>query len=103
MLLGLLVLIALAVIGFLRHWRLKAAWAFMISAGVGILLIVANPYGNEGIFRAALFGIPWLAVLAMRALKRRVPQWVPGAVGLVWVGLLGTFLIAMFGLDNAAA
>ena len=72
----------------------------MISVGIGLVLISANAYGNEGIFRAALFGIPWLALVAMEAVPDNPPRWVPAAFGVVTVGLLGTFLIAMFGLDN---
>jgi len=101
LLLGLLVLIALAGVGFMRTMRRPQAWAFMISSGVGLIAISANPYGNEGIFRAALFGIPWLALLAMAAIPGNPPRWVPAAFGAVSVGLLATFLVALFGLDNA--
>ena len=100
LLLGLLVLIALAGVGFLRTVRRPQTWGFMISAGAGLILISVNPYGNEGIFRSALFGIPWLALLAMEAIPDNPPRWVSAAFGVVTVGLLGTFLIAMFGLDN---
>jgi hypothetical protein len=100
LLLGLLVLIALAGIGFLRTVRRPQTWGFVISAGVGLVLISVNPYGNEGIFRAALFGIPWLVLVAMEAVPDNPPRWVSGVFGAVAVGLLGTFLIAMFGLDN---
>jgi hypothetical protein len=101
LLLGLLVLIVFASIGFFRTVRTKPTWAFMIAPAVGLVLIAANPYGNEGIFRAALFGIPWLALLAMAAVPKHPPRWGPAMFGLVSVGLLTTFLVAMFGLDNA--
>jgi len=100
LLLGLLVLIALAGVGFLRTIRRPQTWGFMISAGVGLVLISVNPYGNEGIFRVALFGIPWLALVAMEAVPDNPPRWVSAAFGAVAVGLLGTFLVSMFGLDN---
>ena len=100
LLLGLLVLIALAGVGFLRTVRRPQTWGFAISAGVGLVLISVNPYGNEGIFRAALFGIPWLALVAMESVPANPPRWVSAVFGAVTVGLLGTFLIAMFGLDN---
>jgi len=100
LLLGLLVLIALAGVGFLRTVRRPQTWGFMISAGVGLVLISVNPYGNEGIFRAALFGIPWLALVALEAVPENPPRWVSVAFGAVMVGLLGAFLIAMFGLDD---
>ncbi len=101
LLIGLLVLIVLAGVGFVRHIRERETWAFMISVGVGLFLIAANPYGNEGIFRAALFGIPWLAALALRGVPRHPGRWVSGIFGATIIGLLATFLVAMFGLDNA--
>jgi len=101
LLLGLLVLIALAGVGFARTVRRPQAWGFMISAGMGIIVISVNPYGNEGIFRASLFGIPWLTLVAMEALPSSPPRWMSAVFGAVSVGLLGTYLIAQFGLDNA--
>ena len=101
LLLGLLVLIVLACVGFFRHLRDKRSWAFMTSAGVGLVLIVANPYGNEGIFRAALFSIPWLGQLAVVALRKNQPRWITLPFWLVTIGLLATFLVSEFGLDNA--
>ena len=100
--LGLLVLIVLAAIGFLRNISDKTVWAYMLSAGAGLFVIVANPYGNEGIFRAALFSIPWLAVTAMRAFPGSAPRWVSGVYGAIAVGLTATYLVAMFGQDNQA-
>ena len=101
LLLGILVLIGLAAAGLLRTRRRRSSWAFMISAGVGVVLLAANPYGNEGIFRAALFGIPWLAVLAMAAIGDSPPSWVTGVSWLASLGLAATFLAASFGLDDA--
>jgi O-antigen/teichoic acid export membrane protein len=101
LLLGLLVLIALAGVGFARTVRRPQTWGFMISSGLGLIVIVVNPYGNEGIFRASLFGIPWLALVAMEALPSNPPRWMSAVFGAVSVGLLGTYLVAMFGLDNA--
>lgn len=101
LLLGLLVLIGLAGIGFARTFRNGSSWAFLLSAGVGLSLIAINPYGNEGIFRSALFGIPWLALLALYAVPALSHRWVPVAFGSVAAALAATYLIAMFGLDNA--
>jgi transposase-like protein len=106
LLFGLLALIALAGAGFvytLRRLptRRLPTWGFGISAGVGLLIISVNPYGNEGIFRAALFGIPWLAVIAVVAIPSNPPPWMSALLGAVAVGLLGTFLVSSFGLDNA--
>ncbi len=99
--LGLLVLIVLALIGFYRSRRDRSAWAYIIAPGVGLVLIAANPYGNEGIFRASLFAIPWLAVLALAAAPPKPPRWLSAPLGVLALGLLATYLIAMFGLDNA--
>jgi hypothetical protein len=99
--LGLLVLIALASIGFLRNIKDRSAWAFMISAGVGLGLITVNPYGNEGIFRASLFALPWLAAMAMRAAPPEPRRWAAAVWAAVAVLLTGTYLVAEFGLDNA--
>jgi GT2 family glycosyltransferase len=95
--LGLLVLIAGALVGHARHRRERWAWAYLASAGVGLLFVAVNPYGNEGIFRASLFGIPWLALLAAHAVRRPTP--VLGAWMALSVGLLATFLVAAFGMD----
>jgi hypothetical protein len=98
--LALLVLIAIACVGLLRNIRNRPAWAFMVSTGVGLILIAANPYGNEGIFRAALFGIPWLAAVGTQALPVTRSRWASTIYGFIVVGLAGTYLVSMFGLDN---
>lgn len=100
MALALLVLIAIACVGLVRHIRSRLAWAFIVSTGVGLALIAANPYGNEGIFRAALFGIPWLAAVGTQAIPMARSRWASTIYGLVAVGLVGTYLVSMFGLDN---
>jgi O-antigen/teichoic acid export membrane protein len=101
LLLGLLVLISLAAVGFARTRRRPQTWGFMISSGWGLIIISLVPYSQEGIFRAALFGIPWLVLVAMEALPSSPPRWTSVVFGAVSVGLLGTYLVAMFGLDNA--
>ena len=65
LLLALLILIGLGAIGLLANVRTRWAWSYALCPVVGIGLILINPYGNEGIFRASLFAIPWIAVLAM--------------------------------------
>jgi hypothetical protein len=67
---------------------------------VGLGLMTANAYGNEGIFRAALFAIPWLAAMTLRAAAPGPRRWVQGSYGAAAVLLTGTYLVASFGLDN---
>jgi hypothetical protein len=66
LLVGLLILIGLAARGSLSNVRRGSTWAYGMAALTGLLIVMINPYGNEGIFRASLFAIPWLAVLAVR-------------------------------------
>jgi hypothetical protein len=98
--LGLLVLIVIAGIGFIRNFRSKAAWAFMISTGMGLLVIAGNSYGGEGIFRAALFAIPWLAAVGTQAMPVKRARWSSTIYGITAVGLVGTYLVAVFSFDD---
>jgi hypothetical protein len=99
--LGMLILIVIAAAGLLRNLRNKAAWAFMLSPAVGLVLIAVNAYGNEGIFRATLFAIPWLAATATLVLPSMRSRWSSLIYGAIAAGLVGTYLVSMFGLDNA--
>jgi hypothetical protein len=108
LLVALLILIGLAAVGFLSHVRERWAWGYALCPIVGVALIAINPYGNEGIFRATLFAIPWMAVLAMRMphpsrwlpdLARR-PAAMTAGIGLGLCALLGTFLIAAYAMDG---
>jgi hypothetical protein len=99
--LGMLILIAIAAVGLVRNLRNKAAWAFMLSPAVGLVLIAVNAYGNEGIFRATLFAIPWLAATATLVLPSMRSRWSSLIYGAIAVGLVGTYLVSMFGLDNS--
>jgi hypothetical protein len=99
--LGMLILIVIAAVGLVRNLRNKAAWAFMLSPAVGLVLIAVNAYGNEGIFRATLFAIPWLAATATLVLPSMRSRWSSLIYGAIAVGLVGTYLVSMFGLDNA--
>jgi hypothetical protein len=61
--------------------------------------VIINPYGQEGIFRAALFGLPWLAVLGASWLSSP-PRLVTRAAALaVVVALVAANLVSSFGLD----
>lgn len=46
---------------------LSLGLAATATTATGLIILVLTPYGQEGIFRAALFGIPWLAGLAVGA------------------------------------
>jgi hypothetical protein len=107
---GLLVLIGLAGVGFLAAvtrrsgWKFFSpsyAWSMVLSAGAGLGLIVANPYGNEGIFRAVLFAIPWLAALAVTSVPAVTRRWLVFPFAMLLTGLAATFCLASFALDNA--
>lgn len=98
--LGLLILIAIAAMGLIRNLRSRPTWAFLVCPGVGLVLIAANPYGNEGIFRAALFAIPWLAAAGLNVFRASPSRLIIGLYWFVGAVLMGTFLVSMFGLDN---
>ena len=100
LLIGILVIGSLAAIALLREPRVLRLWAFAACPAVGLVLIAANPYGQEGIFRAVLFGIPWLALLAGRCFPGPPVRALRGlTLGAVYAMLTATFLIASFGLD----
>lgn len=109
MLIGVLLLIVLATISFSRSVFTRPtsdlepaqAWAFMISAGVGLFPIAVNPYGHEGIFRATLFAIPWLVMLSLASLPAASPGWTSPLFGVLAASLLPLQLVSSFGLDNA--
>lgn len=60
LILGCLALVAL----FIR--RDRVAWALAAGAASSGVLVVSIHYGNEDVFRSALFALPLLAVLAVR-------------------------------------
>lgn len=110
MLAGLLVLICLAIAGLLAAvtrrpgWGFFSppyAWAIFIGAGSGLLLVIANPYGNEGIFRAALFATPWLAALAVTSAPQTMQDWLRLPFAVLLIGLTATYCLSSFALDNA--
>jgi hypothetical protein len=96
---GVLLLGALAFVSLLRTRRELRSWAVAAAPAVGLLLIAINPYGQEGIFRAVLFAIPWLAILAARSFgpRLRLARWSLLSTTLV---LTAAFLVANFGLDG---
>jgi hypothetical protein len=105
-LVGVLLVGILALVTVIRGHRRARTWAIALSPAVGLVLVAINPYGNEGIFRAILFALPWLAVLAAPTLRRAAPTlrrddskvigWRSFGVSLA---LCATFLVAAHGLD----
>jgi hypothetical protein len=93
------VLGVLALIGLVKNRRGRRYWAWAFCPGAGIALVILNPYGQEGIFRAALFGLPWLAVLAASWLSAP-PRLLTRAAALgVVAALAAANLISSSGLD----
>ncbi|NAZ74083.1 hypothetical protein GTQ99_01380 [Kineococcus sp. T13] len=95
----------LALRTLVRTRRSLQSWSLAAAPAVGLVLVAANPYGQEGIFRAVLFGMPWLAVLAAPSLVQPAGRWSARvrhtALVTAVVGVLTTaFLVAAFGLDR---
>jgi hypothetical protein len=95
---GILIVGLLALVTLIRYRRDLRCWALACCPGIGIILVATNPYGQEGIFRAALFGVPWLAILAgpLFVSGRRFVRVALLATSAV---LCATFLVSSFGLD----
>lgn len=101
LLLAMLLLSGGALIGFARHRRERWAWGYLISAGIGLVLVSLVPYGHEGIFRSAVFGIPWLVLLSTYAVARLSGTVDSAGWMLLCLGLLATFLVAAYGMDGS--
>jgi len=95
--LGVLLLGVLAAVGLWLARRQRQAWAAAACPAVGLVAVAVNPYGQEGIFRATVFAIPWLALLAARVVTR--PPHARLIMAATWVVLTITFLVSSFGLD----
>ncbi|HYP45992.1 MAG TPA: hypothetical protein VEQ66_12435 [Propionibacteriaceae bacterium] len=100
----------LALVTFFRNRKQLRAWGIAASASVGLVLVAVNPYGQEGIFRAILFALPWLAILASAVFVRGLPTRAQPRSSRVWrsragvfltsVCLAATFLVSSSGLDG---
>ena len=95
---GILLVGAFALAALVRGRRDLRTWALACCPGVGLALVAANPYGQEAIFRAALFGIPWLAALAARWFSADSPR--RSLLLPVLITLSATFLVSSSGLDG---
>jgi hypothetical protein len=78
-LMGLLALLtAYAVLrGLRRPGRMARLVAPGVLVGVPLVMVLGQPYGNEGIFRAYLFALPWLAYLVASRLFDDSRPWTP--------------------------
>jgi capsular exopolysaccharide synthesis family protein len=99
---GVLIVGGIALIALLRHRRQLRLWVLACCPAAGLALVAINPYGQEGIFRATLFGIPWLTMLAAHCFSARGRR-SHLALLAVTLALAGTFLVAAFGLDATNA
>jgi hypothetical protein len=97
---GILLVGLLALVALVRQRRTARAWGLALAPSVGLVLIAVNPYGQEGIFRAALFGIPWLAALAASLWPARPGRVHRGVLLALSAVLTVTFLVASFALDS---
>ena len=93
----------LAFLGIVR--RLRAGYknlGVMVLAATPVLVIFAESYGGEVIYRVYLFSLPWLALLCAFGLQPGRRGWGSGLsllrVALPLLGLLALFLPSYFGL-----
>lgn len=96
---GVIVLALLAAVVLVRRRREAAAWALALCPGAGFAIIVVHPYGSEGIFRATLFALPWLAVLAAQAFRRGDTPAGRFSPAVALAVLTTTFILGTFSLD----
>jgi hypothetical protein len=61
---ALLVIGIAALVAVALRRRDRQSWALVVAAASPVGLLLGSSYGNEGIFRVALFALPWLAILA---------------------------------------
>lgn len=96
---GVLLLGGAAAVVLFQRRRSIEAWALACAPAAGLVVISVNPYGQEGIFRATLFGIPWLALLAAQLFPWGT-ETEPNLELLIVLAILSvTFLTASFALD----
>jgi hypothetical protein len=90
-------LLALAVV--LRNRRDRQVWALACCPAVGLGLVAVNPYGQEGVFRAILFALPWLCILAARAFPPSQPRAARPGLLVTVAALTVAWLVSACGLD----
>ncbi|WP_030436407.1 hypothetical protein [Actinoplanes subtropicus] len=97
--LSLLILGVLTAVVVWRHRRSLRIWALVACPGAGLAIVVAHPYGKEGLYRAVLFALPWLAVLAAPAFPIRASRWWQAIRLAVTAVLTVDFVVGTFSLD----
>lgn len=96
---GVFLLGGIAAVVLWRRRRGIEAWALACAPCAGLAIVALNPYGQEGIFRATLFGLPWLALLAAQAFRQGSERRPNLALLTVMMMLSATFLVASFSMD----
>ncbi len=101
LLLTLLIVGLLAVLGGIRLVRNRTTLGLGSAALFAFSLILITPYGNEGIFRASLFAVPWLIILGLPVYRRLAHgRWFTSVLlAVVLVALTGCYLVSSAGLD----
>ena len=94
LLIGLLILAVAGIAWLVRSWRISRTWGVALCCVAPLSTVAANAYGNEGIYRAILFAIPWMAILACGIYLRH--QWILAGAGLA---LVATNLVGSYGMD----
>jgi hypothetical protein len=86
--------------------RNRQMLTLLACAASALGLGVGTSYGSEALFRIELFALPWLAIAAAcLPLPRRIHLRQKRSIGVAMLvlPLVGTFLVAQFGLDAAYA
>ena len=98
-----LVCIGLAALLVLLRSRSRLTWGLAAAAASPVVLMAGTNYGQEGIFRVALFALPWLATLACVPLSRPLlPARSSGAAFTLGVtALLAVHVVGLTGMDWA--
>jgi hypothetical protein len=101
LLLSLLLIGSIALVGGWRSLRNRTTLAMGSAAVFAFLLIIITPYGNEGIFRASLFAVPWLVILGLPAYNALVHggRMKIALLAAILVGLTTLYVISSAGLD----
>ncbi|WP_448614644.1 hypothetical protein [Modestobacter sp. URMC 112] len=96
-----LVLVGVGLAALLALWqrRDRRAWALTTAAASPLVLALASNYGQEAIFRIALFSLPWLCLCA--ALLNRPRRWAAPLLAAGMVVLVGVNAFGLTGMDWA--